>query len=56
MLYFHFSVVEALINYERDVLKTGDEDGNTALHIGCLQGNERVVKLLIKAGSDVEAR
>ncbi len=45
-----------MATFDREVMKTGDDDGNTALHIACVQGHERVAKILIKAGADVQAR
>ena len=50
-----YRAIEALAKHDREVLKTGDEDGNTALHVACLQGHERVAKMLIKAGASIKA-
>ncbi len=33
-----------------------DSDSNTALHLACMHGHARVVKILIGAGADIEAR
>ena len=49
-------MIEALSRHDREVLKTGDEDGNTALHIACQEGHERVAKTLIKSGASITDR
>ena len=52
---FSSRAIKALAKHDQEVLKTGDEDGNTALHIACLNGHERVAKMLIKSGASIKA-
>ena len=38
------------------VVNDEDEDSNTPLHLACLAGHAKVVRTLIEAGADIEAR
>ncbi len=38
------------------ILNQEDKDGNTALHISCLQGYDDITKLLLEAGVEATPR
>ena len=45
-----------LVRRNKTVVNDEDEDSNTALHLAALAGHNKVVKELIDAGADIEAR
>ena len=49
-------VVRELMRYQVDTIQDEDEDGNSPLHLACINGHVGVVKVLIAANCDVEAR
>ena len=50
------SVVRELLRYQHDTIQDEDEDSNSPLHLACIHGHVGVVKTLIAAKCDVEAR
>lgn len=45
-----------LIQHQPDTIQDEDEDSNTPLHLACTHGHLGVVKVLVEADADVEAR
>ena len=54
------SVINELLRYAKevgkDILKDEDDDGNTALHLACINERFYAAKALILAGADPEDR
>ena len=54
------SVINELLRYAqengKDILKDEDDDGNTALHLACINEKFQAAKALILAGADPEDR
>ena len=48
--------VRELVKRNKMVVNDEDEDSNTPLHLACLAGHAKVVRTLIEAGADIEAR
>ena len=49
----------AMIELQHDcshLVKSTDENGNTPLHLACMNGFVEVAKLLMKMGADIGAR
>lgn len=46
-VFFHFSVVSELIDYQSDTKELPDDDGNTPLHLACKNGHLEVAKMLL---------
>ena len=55
-LSFYHSIVRELVRRDKTILNDEDEESHTALHHAALNGNNKVVAALIKAGADIEAR
>lgn len=52
----HLSIVLEIIRKRPDTVFDEDEDGNSPLHLACLNGHHHVAKSLVAANADVEAR
>ncbi|XP_019851378.1 PREDICTED: transient receptor potential cation channel subfamily A member 1 homolog [Amphimedon queenslandica] len=56
----HANVINELLHYaeenDKDILKDEDDDGNTALHLACINEKFQAAKALILAGADPEDR
>ena len=49
-------VVQELIRHKRNMIVDEDDDSNTPLHIACIHGHTEVADVLLKSGSDPNAR
>lgn len=56
ILLFYCSVIAALLKHQRDCILDEDEDGNTPLHLACIHGWKKSVKVLLDNGADFDAR
>ena len=56
----YISIINELLRYAKeagkDILKDEDDDGNTALHLACINERFYAAKVLILAGADPEDR
>ena len=49
-------VIQELIQHKRNMIYDEDDDSNTPLHIACIHGHTGVADVLLKSGSDPDAR
>ena len=56
ILYFHFAVVQALVESNCSLNKPRSDVGATSLWIASQEGHSAIVKILIDAGADLVAR
>jgi uncharacterized protein len=52
----NYNIVKMLVQYRADVHTACRPEGWTALHIGCQEGHRLIVRLLLDAGWEIDAR
>jgi len=45
--------VESILSSEECIVNSFDSNGNTVLHVGCQNGNKKIVKLALRYGADI---
>ena len=55
-IYFIRRICKEILDRDKFSVNDEDSDSNTALHLACIHGHSKVVRVLIAGGAEIEAR